>query len=261
MISADKITYLELSEIATHELVLLISLDECCTKATAYEILHNIQQKGYFRHSPTRLSYALSNQLVQQEYVYRENNYYHLTHQGKIRLRDLCELAWATPSSVAQLTTQGFKHVNKLRHSLGIFPFTNGQLATAKPRSRKPKGYSVYAILLKEQALQRWYQVKNSRRNPKLPCVYIGMTSQTPLARFDEHRFGPQAKGSQYVYFFGLCLMPYLYTSLNEHEMTREEALKKESLFAESLRHAGFAIFAGHHDIVLEPRKEQKHYR
>jgi len=74
------------------------------------------------------------------------------------------------------------------------------------------------------------------------------MTSKSPLVRLDEHRFDVD-KGSNYVYFHGLCLMPSLYSHLNADQLSRDNAVQKERDLAKALRLRGFCVFAGHHDI------------
>ena len=62
-------------------------------------------------------------------------------------------------------------------------------------------------------------------------------------------RFGYRGHSSKYVYFNGYCLVPLLYSHLNERGMGKEDALQVEQELAECLRGYGFAVFAGHHDI------------
>jgi len=248
MIEAEVVSYLEMNETAVHELLLLLALYEQPEQARPNEILRHIQQQGYFRYPVSLLSYTLSQGMSESLYVHRAKQQFTITHSGKIRLRDLCELFNASPSNAKKYTAAAISRISQIRSTLNIPPFCRG-LQYAKQSPKPPEGHRLYCILLHEKALQSWYRFKNSQRNLKLPCVYVGMTSLTPAERFDNHRFGDEDKRSQYVEQHGLCLMPILYTQLNTYPFTRQQALEKENQLAQALRQQGFAAFAGHHDL------------
>lgn len=147
MISESTVAYFELTETAVHEIVLLMSLYDCGGRAEAHEILQHVRQQQYFRYSPSRLTDTLQH-LPDGMYVERRERDYVLTRQGEIRLRDLCELGHASPSSARQLNRETFKRIQYLRINLGIFPFTGGRPVAAGPRVRDQDGYSVYSMAL-----------------------------------------------------------------------------------------------------------------
>ncbi|MCC6602228.1 MAG: hypothetical protein IT327_03400 [Anaerolineae bacterium] len=240
--------YFELGEQAIHELVLLTSIYDCQGCAEQRDILKNIRERRYFRQNTSRLTTDLEFFLPDAGYVERIESQYQLTKRGKIRLRDLCELACASPSAVTQINKEGFERFKGLRITLGMYPFTRGRLLKDGPRDREISNYCVYAILLSETALQIRYRALNRNHNPKMPCVYVGMSQYTPRERLGNHRYGKL--GSEYVYDQGICLIPLIYSHLNRNDMSRQEALETERELSECLRQYGFAVFAGHHDIA-----------
>lgn len=251
--------YFELGEQAVHELILLTSIYDCQGCAEPRIILQNIRERHYFRQNTSRLTADLQFFLPDTGYVKRINDQYQLTNRGKIRLRDLCELANASPSIVTQVNKEGFNRFKEIRSALGIYPFTKGRLTEDGPRDREIINYSVYSVLLSETALQLRYRTRNSHYNPKMPCVYVGMSQYTPRERFDNHRFGYRKLGSKYVYYNGICLIPLIYSHLNEKDMSEEDALEVEEELSDCLRQHGFAVFAGHHDIAGATPKKKVH--
>lgn len=259
MIDPALATYFELSVAAIHELVLFIALYDLGGAVPAGDILHRLRERGYFRQDVSRLTPFLRFELPATGRVLREDGCYQVTQKGKIRLRDLCELAISRKSVCTQISPAGFRHIKQLRQSIGFFPFTNGQSVNNGPKERATRGYKVYAILLDEWALQSKYRFINIHRNPKMPCIYVGMTRKSPLRRFDTHRYGRRFIRSDYVYFNGLCLVPLIYSRLNKSRMSKDQALQTEIELAETLRQHGFAAFAGHHDrnkIVHKGKEE-----
>jgi hypothetical protein len=68
---------------------------------------------------------------------------------------------------------------------------------TLKPHrsERQPNHHhSVYVVLLDAAAGKiRKVRAENPKRDPKKPCVYVGMTGLTPEERFTNHKTGTKA--------------------------------------------------------------------
>lgn len=249
VIDKASVAWVELSESAVRELLVLLSLHDNRGRATGVELIRNLNEKGYCRRSQWCLLPILEYIVVATGFAHLDDNrVYAITRRGRTRLRDLCELAHASPSNVYTLNPDGFQRVRQLRRELGIYPFTNGRQVTDGPRTRETTGCSVYAVLLHESAAGHRYKIINRESNGRLPCVYVGMTSQTPLERFAQHRSGSLDMSSKYVERKGLCLMPLLYSALNKLHMTEAQAKAMEYQFAIGLRTLGFTVFAGHWD-------------
>ena len=102
--------------------------------------------------------------------------------------------------------------------------------------------HSVYVVEL-DPAI---YNLGRFRRaNPECdltkPCVYVGMTGQSPDIRFDKHKAG--LKANKYVKKYGLRLMPELYECYNP--MPYEAALDMEIELAIHLRAKGYGVWQG----------------
>ena len=69
--------------------------------------------------------------------------------------------------------------------------------------------------MLLDPAVGRVRKVRaaNPKRDPKKPCVYVGMTGLTPEERFANHKAG--TKAAWVVKRYGLRLLPELYEHLN----------------------------------------------
>ena len=109
---------------------------------------------------------------------------------------------------------------------------------------REPEHHhNVYVVLLDPAAGRlRTVRAANPRRDPKKPCVYVGMTGLTPEERFANHKAG--IKDASVVKRFGLRLAPELYQHLNP--MPYEAAAQMEKDLAEDLRRAGYTVAGGH---------------
>ena len=101
----------------------------------------------------------------------------------------------------------------------------------------------MYVVLL-DSAVARLRKVRaeNPQRDPKKPCVYVGMTGLAPEERFANHKAG--IKAAPVVKRYGLRLLPELYAHLNP--MPFAAAVQMEMDLAEDLRHAGYTVTGGH---------------
>jgi hypothetical protein len=103
--------------------------------------------------------------------------------------------------------------------------------------------HNVYVVLL-DPAVGKLREVQraNPNRNPKRPCVYIGMTGLAVEERFANHKRG--IKSSPWVKRYGIRLSPEFYAHLNP--MPFEAAAQMEKDLTEDLRHAGYTVLGGH---------------
>jgi predicted GIY-YIG superfamily endonuclease len=101
----------------------------------------------------------------------------------------------------------------------------------------------VYVVAL-DPAVARLKKVRvaNPDRDPKKPCVYVGMTGLTPEERLANHQRG--IKDAPLVKRYGIRLLPELYEHLNP--MPFEAAVQMEKDLAEDLRRAGYTVTGGH---------------
>ena len=103
--------------------------------------------------------------------------------------------------------------------------------------------HNVYVVLLDSATGKlRSVRAANPKRDPKKPCVYVGMTGLTPEERLANHKAG--IKAASVVKRYGLRLLPELYTHLNP--MPYEAAARMEMDLAEDLRRAGYTVTGGH---------------
>jgi len=113
----------------------------------------------------------------------------------------------------------------------------------AKTQSELRLHHNVYVVLL-DPAVGKLRKVRadNPNRNPKKPCVYVGMTGLAPAERFTNHKAG--IKSSAAVKRYGLRLLLELYKHLNP--MPFVAAVQMEKDLAEDLRRAGYTVTDGH---------------
>ncbi len=80
-------------------------------------------------------------------------------------------------------------------------------LKRLRPGQLPEHHHNVYVVLL-EPAVGKIRKVRaeNPKRNPKKPCIYVGMTGLTPEERFANHKAG--TKAAAVVKRYGLRLMP-----------------------------------------------------
>ena len=101
--------------------------------------------------------------------------------------------------------------------------------------------YSVYVIELSKRVFTEnaKFRAANPQFNGVLQCLYVGMTSCTPEARFQQHLAG--YKAARFVKKHGLWLRKRLYQRLNP--MTKEKAGRTEGELASRLRNRGYAVW------------------
>jgi len=116
-------------------------------------------------------------------------------------------------------------------------------LQGARARSQPQGHHNVYVVLLNPAAGKlRSVRAANPARDPKKPCVYVGMTGLDPQERFANHKAG--MKAASVVKRHGICLLPELYEHLNP--MPFEAAAQMEKDLAEDLRREGYTVTGGH---------------
>jgi hypothetical protein len=103
--------------------------------------------------------------------------------------------------------------------------------------------HHVYVVLL-DPAVGKLRKVRlmNPDRDPKKPCVYVGMTGLTPEERFANHQAG--IKASYYPKRYGIRLLPELYAHLNP--MPFAAAAQMERDLTEDLQREGYTVVGGH---------------
>ena len=103
--------------------------------------------------------------------------------------------------------------------------------------------HNVYVVLLKPGVARlRAVRLANPGRDPKRPCVYVGLTGLSPDRRLANHLRG--IKSSPVVRRYAVRLLPELYAHLNP--MPYEAALQMEFDLAEDLRRLGYTVTGGH---------------
>ena len=109
-----------------------------------------------------------------------------------------------------------------------------------RAQNEKTWHHCVYVVLLSKDV---WYEGKFRRCNPDYdpskPCVYVGMTGQSPDVRFDKHKAGIQS--NRFVFKYGLRLLPALYAVYNP--MPYEAAREMEVELAIGLRESGYGVW------------------
>ena len=108
----------------------------------------------------------------------------------------------------------------------------------------------VYVIELSKRVFTENAKFRNSNPqfNGVLQCLYVGMTSKTPLERFKQHKTGYVNKkghklSANIVQKYGTYLRPSLYNHINLNSMNRQEALLMEEKLALDLRRQGYAVW------------------
>ena len=101
---------------------------------------------------------------------------------------------------------------------------------------------STWSCSIQQPEKHRKVRADNPKRDPKKPCLYVGMTGLTPEERFANHKAG--TKDAPLVKRFGIRLLPELYDHLNP--MPFKAAAQMEQDLAEDLRRAGYTVTGGH---------------
>ena len=110
------------------------------------------------------------------------------------------------------------------------------------PEGRPKRRYRVYVIKLRKRVLRsRKFRRENPRYRKGKPCVYVGQTSKTREARFDQH-LTDRRLGSKWVRRYGKALFPWAYKDLQEFA-TQDEAIRAEQRHAEKLRVRGWGVW------------------
>ncbi len=111
-----------------------------------------------------------------------------------------------------------------------------------------PTVYTVYVIELSRKVFSedRRFRAANPQFNGVLECLYVGMTSKTPVERLQQHKTGARSsKGqklsSDIVRKYGRYLRPSLYQHIGPP--SRKEALEVERGLALELRRKGYAVW------------------
>ena len=101
--------------------------------------------------------------------------------------------------------------------------------------------HNIYVIELSQEVLtNKKFREANPDYISGKPLAYVGMTSRTPEARFEQHITG--YKSSRLVKKYGIRLKPRQYTALNP--MTYNEAVKMEKLKTKQLRKRGWGVWS-----------------
>lgn len=110
--------------------------------------------------------------------------------------------------------------------------------------------YQVYVIELSKKVFTEntKFRTANPQFNGVLECLYVGMTSKTPMERFRQHKTGyVNRKGhklsANIVQKYGAYLRPSLYDEINLKAMNRQEAFVMEENLALKLRRQGYAVW------------------
>ena len=110
--------------------------------------------------------------------------------------------------------------------------------------------YQVYVIELSKRVFTENIKFRNANPqfNGVLQCLYVGMTSKSPMERFKQHKTGYVNKkghnlSAAIVHRYGTFLRPSLYDHININVMTKQQALIMEEKLALELRRKGYAVW------------------
>ena len=92
-----------------------------------------------------------------------------------------------------------------------------GTLKPLRPKPQPVQHHNVYVVLL-DPAVGKVRKVRatNPKRDPKKPCIYVGMTGLTPEERFTNHKSCPTGKIFQRINLFLYPNQPIGQSSGNE---------------------------------------------
>ena len=114
--------------------------------------------------------------------------------------------------------------------------------------------HHVYVVLLDAAAAKdRKVRAANPQRDPKKPCLYVGMTGLRPEERFWNHKNGEKA--ARVVTRFGLRLLPELFAHLNPMPLRgrRPDGERTGGRFARARLHGDRWDLMGHRPSVTTP--------
>src|SRR5678816_2768297 len=112
-----------------------------------------------------------------------------------------------------------------------------------RPKRQPEQHHHVYVVLLDATVSKiRKVRAENPQRDPKKPCVYVGLTGLTPEERFANHKRG--IKCSALAQRYGMQLLPELYAHLKP--MPYEAAAQMEKELTADMRQAGYTVVGGH---------------
>src|ERR1035441_102487 len=103
-------------------------------------------------------------------------------------------------------------------------------LKQLRPKRQPEQHHNVYVVLLDPAVGKiRKVRAENPKRDPKKPCVYVGMSGLMPEKRFANHK--ACIKAAFVVKRYGIRLLPELFEHLNP--MPFEAAVQMEIDLAE----------------------------
>ena len=135
-------------------------------------------------------------------------------------------------------------HRRRFPRAAGSGLFAAVRAGTASPT--KPAAdwhHHVYVVEL-DPAVSRLRVVRstNPDRDPKKPCVYVGMSGLPPEERLENHLNG--YKASPFVRRYGRRLLPDLFAHLNPMPYAAAQEMERD--LAEDLRRQGYTVTGGH---------------
>lgn len=102
--------------------------------------------------------------------------------------------------------------------------------------------YRVYVIELNKAVLSEYkFRSTNPDYMDGMPCVYVGMTQESPEERFRAHK--NHNKNGQFVPEYGQHLLKNLYEEYNKNPMYSWEAARLEKELAQKLRDQGYGVW------------------
>jgi len=116
-------------------------------------------------------------------------------------------------------------------------------LKQLRPKPQPQDHHHVYVVWLDPAVAKlRAVRAENPKRDPRKPCVYVGMTGLTPEERFANHKTG--IKDAPVVKRYGGRLLPELYAHLNPMPFAAASQMERD--LAEDLRRVGYTVMGGH---------------
>jgi hypothetical protein len=247
---ATEVRQLILDAPARGELVLLLALLDLGGVDRVDNVIGHALRCQFLRDDNYDLE-TIADYLPQTKSALKRGDYLVLTHQGRYRLRNLCELAFAMCKRLKKFSSAAYVLAVRYRKESDLQPFTEKTSMAPSVKSSlydEQRDHHVYVILLHSDVLNGYRgQMINPDARRDMPCLYVGLTGFSPEERFRHHKSGRLP--SREVQNHGLCLIPNLYAHLKPLPADRgEEAEKALALY---LREQGFAVLAGHHDYEL----------